>query len=132
MTVHRNPSGFRQVSSHCYLTEQPGEEYLANKKSWVTGEIITTWVKQLDKKMKIKNREISLVIDNCPAHLKIPGLQSIARSCHQTRHPKPSLWTRALSKTLKFTTGREFCCVTFLPSTGKTPRKFPSWMSFTC
>lgn len=27
---------------------------------------------------------------------------------------------------------RKFCCVTFLPSTGKTPRKFPSWMSFTC
>ncbi|XP_061188445.1 tigger transposable element-derived protein 4-like [Saccostrea echinata] len=51
-------------------------EYHANKKAWMTGDIFSTWVKQLDK-MKKKKRKIALVIDNCPAHPKIPGLQSI-------------------------------------------------------
>lgn len=62
-----NPRCFKNVSSFPL-------EYLANKKAWMTGEIFTTWVKQLDKKMK---RKIVLVIDNCPAHPQIPGLQSI-------------------------------------------------------
>lgn len=41
----------------------------------MTGEIFITWVKQLDKKRKKKKRKIALVIDNCSAHPKIPGLQ---------------------------------------------------------
>nr|XP_011440876.2 tigger transposable element-derived protein 4-like [Crassostrea gigas] len=44
---------------------------------WRTGEIFITWIKQLDKKMKRKKRKIALVINNCPAHPKILGLQSI-------------------------------------------------------
>ncbi|XP_062597709.1 tigger transposable element-derived protein 6-like [Saccostrea cucullata] len=52
-------------------------EYNTNKKAWMTVDIFSTWVKQLDKKMKRKKRKTALVIDNCPAHPKIPALQSI-------------------------------------------------------
>ncbi|XP_062582039.1 tigger transposable element-derived protein 4-like [Saccostrea cucullata] len=65
-----NPRCFKNVQSLPV-------KYNANKKAWMTGDIFTTWVKQLDKKMKKKKRKIALVIDNCPAHPKIPALQSI-------------------------------------------------------
>jgi hypothetical protein len=52
-------------------------EYHANKKAWMTSDIFCDWVKKLEKKMTKKKRKIALIIDNCPAHPKIPGLQAI-------------------------------------------------------
>ena len=65
-----NPRCFKNVKS---LPVQ----YHANTKAWITSEIFVSWVKELDKKMKKKNRKIALVVDNCPAHPQIPGLQSV-------------------------------------------------------
>ncbi|XP_061190462.1 tigger transposable element-derived protein 6-like [Saccostrea echinata] len=52
-------------------------EYHANKKALMTSDIFKEWVKKLEKKMRKKKRKIALIVDNCPAHPKIPGLQAI-------------------------------------------------------
>ena len=65
-----NPRCFKHVKSL-------PTEYDANKKAWMTSDIFKEWVKKLDKKMRKKQRKIALIIDNCPAHPKIPGLQAV-------------------------------------------------------
>ena len=65
-----NPRCFKHVKSL-------PTEYDANKKAWMTSDIFKEWVKKLDKKMRKKKRKIALIIDNCPAHPKIPGLQAV-------------------------------------------------------
>lgn len=69
-----NPRCFKQFKSL-------PTEYDANKKAWITSDIFKEWVKKLDKKMRKKKRKIALIIDNCPAHPKIPGLQAFDLVC---------------------------------------------------
>jgi hypothetical protein len=40
----------------------------------MTSEIFIDWLHKLDKKMK---KSIVMIVDNCPAHPLVPGLQSI-------------------------------------------------------
>ena len=42
--------------------------YRYNQNAWMTSEIWTNYVKQLNKTMTIENRRIILFVDNCPAH----------------------------------------------------------------
>ena len=51
--------------------------YDANKKAWMTGELFTKWVVKFDKKCQRQRRKVALIIDNCPAHPKIKGLQAV-------------------------------------------------------
>ncbi|KAG8226398.1 hypothetical protein J437_LFUL011936 [Ladona fulva] len=43
-------------------------DYSAHKKAWMTGDLFTAWLHELDKKMEAENRKILLFIDNCPSH----------------------------------------------------------------
>lgn len=42
-------------------------DYRANKKAWMTRELFTQWLLQLDDAMKKKGRKILLIVDNCSA-----------------------------------------------------------------
>ncbi|XP_049514014.1 tigger transposable element-derived protein 6-like [Dermacentor silvarum] len=44
-------------------------DYRANKKAWMTRELFTQWLLQLDDTMKKKDRKIILIVDNCSAHI---------------------------------------------------------------
>lgn len=44
-------------------------DYRANKKAWMTRELFTQWLLQLDDAMKKKGRKILLIVDNCSAHV---------------------------------------------------------------
>ncbi|KAK3924936.1 Tigger transposable element-derived protein 6 [Frankliniella fusca] len=57
----KQPRPFRTVRSlPCDYTSQP--------KAWMTGDIMISWLKKLDGKMRAQRRRILLFIDNCPAH----------------------------------------------------------------
>ena len=40
--------------------------YTSNKKAWMTSEIFTDWLRNLDQKLQKKKRKIAMVVDNCP------------------------------------------------------------------
>lgn len=45
-------------------------DYQSNKKAWMTGDIFTKWLLELDKKFGSQKRKVLLFIDNCTAHPK--------------------------------------------------------------
>ena len=51
--------------------------YRSQKKSWMDGDLLTEWVKELDGKYAAQDRKIALIVDNCPAHPKVVGLKAI-------------------------------------------------------
>ena len=51
--------------------------YRANKKAWMVGKIFEEWVRMLDKRMTLLQRNIALIIDNCAAHPNVDKLKSI-------------------------------------------------------
>ena len=52
-------------------------EYTNNKKAWMTGEIFTKWLLKLDKRFQREHRKVAMVVDNCPAHPHVKGLNAI-------------------------------------------------------
>ena len=51
--------------------------YTSNKKAWMTSEIFTDWLRNLDQKLQKKKRKIAMVVDNCPAHPHVRSLKNI-------------------------------------------------------
>ena len=51
--------------------------YRAQKKSWMDMDLFEEWVRETDKEFQKKERKIRLIIDNCPAHIDVPGLSNI-------------------------------------------------------
>ena len=51
--------------------------YQSNKKAWMTGAVFEGWVRKLDREMKKHKRNIVLIVDNCPAHPQLHGLQNV-------------------------------------------------------
>ena len=51
--------------------------YEANTSAWMTSAIIEEWLRKWDAKLTRHNRKIALFIDNCSAHPRVQGLQSI-------------------------------------------------------
>ena len=45
-------------------------KYTANSKAWLTSDIFIKWLKSVDKSMKLENRKIAMIVDNCSAHPK--------------------------------------------------------------
>ena len=43
----------------------------------MNSEIFTSWVKHLDRTMIAKGRKIALIVDNCPAHPYVEGLEAV-------------------------------------------------------
>ena len=52
-------------------------QYSHNKKAWMTSDIWTKWIRAFNNKMKYKNRNVALVIDNCPAHPHVKDLTNV-------------------------------------------------------
>ncbi len=44
-------------------------QYLANTKAWMTSPIYQQWLRDLDRRMRIANRHICLLVDNAPSHI---------------------------------------------------------------
>nr|XP_034336051.1 tigger transposable element-derived protein 4 [Crassostrea gigas] len=51
--------------------------YEANKKAWITSELFTAWLKQLDRRFQRQKRKVAMIVDNCPAHPKVKDLKAI-------------------------------------------------------
>lgn len=68
----KNPRCFRNVRSLPVL-------YKSNKKAWMTGEIFSSYMKDLDEKFLTQNRSVLFFADNCAAHSKelITSLRAI-------------------------------------------------------
>ncbi len=62
------------ASPRCFKGGKIPTEYKAQKKSWMTAAIFEQWVRRLDRTMTLKGRKIALLVDNCPSHCSIPGL----------------------------------------------------------
>ena len=43
----------------------------------MSSEIFTSCVKQVDRKMIAEGRKIALIVDNCPAHTHVEGLEAV-------------------------------------------------------
>ena len=52
-------------------------EYKSQKKSWMNSQIFEEWVRKLDRKFRADDRNITLIIDNCPAHPSISNLTNV-------------------------------------------------------
>ncbi|XP_064463461.1 tigger transposable element-derived protein 4-like [Ornithodoros turicata] len=51
--------------------------YAANSCAWTTQELFKQWLRKLDLEFKCAKRNVVLVIDNCPAHGCVEGLEAI-------------------------------------------------------
>ena len=51
--------------------------YRSQKKSWMDSTLFEEWVCELDVKFQKENRNIALIIDNCPAHPTIADLSNV-------------------------------------------------------
>ena len=51
--------------------------YQSNKKAWMTGAVFEGWVRKLDREIKKQKRNIVLIVDNCPAHPQLHGVQNV-------------------------------------------------------
>ena len=66
----KNPHCFKNVKHLPF-------EYKSQKKSWMNSEIFEEWVCKLDRKFRADDRNIALIIDNCPAHPSISNLTNV-------------------------------------------------------
>ena len=65
-----NPRCFKHIKSlPC--------KYANQAKSWMDSDIFTSWLKELDRKMIAEGRKITVIVDNCPAHPHVEGLQTV-------------------------------------------------------
>ena len=51
--------------------------YKNQRKSWMDGKSFEEWLRELDRKFAFEGRNVSFVIDNCPAHPHIDNLKAI-------------------------------------------------------
>ncbi|GFX83763.1 tigger transposable element-derived protein 6 [Trichonephila clavipes] len=52
-------------------------KYRSNKKAWMTTELFTEWLVQLNSDMKSEKRHILLILDNCIVHNNAPPLSNV-------------------------------------------------------
>lgn len=50
------------------VRNMPNVNYYANKKAWMTADFFEQEIKNWDRELQTKKRNILLIIDNCPAH----------------------------------------------------------------
>ncbi|XP_039953998.1 tigger transposable element-derived protein 6-like [Bactrocera tryoni] len=49
----------------------------SNKKAWMTREVMTQWLKEIDKKMELENRKVLLFLDNAASHPRDISLKNV-------------------------------------------------------
>lgn len=62
----QNPRSFKDYHKSNFRVT-----YEANKKAWMTGKIFETWLKRLNHKMRVHNRNILLFMDKCSSHPRL-------------------------------------------------------------
>ena len=71
--------------------------YRSQKKSWMDGHLFTKRLKEFDQKFAAQDRKIAFIVDNCPVHYIVDGLEAIELIFyHQTQRQKHSLWVKVL------------------------------------
>ena len=69
---------WKSKNPHCFKNVKHLPcEYKSPKKSWMNSDIFEEWVRKLDRKFRADDRNIALIIDNCPAHPSISNLTNI-------------------------------------------------------
>ena len=58
-----NPRCFKGFKHDLYC------DYRNNKKSWMTSLVFHDWLRDFDKKMRIANRHVLMLLDNAPSHI---------------------------------------------------------------
>ena len=51
--------------------------YRFHKKAWMDGTLFEEWLRELDRKFEMHGRKIVMIVDNCPAHPDVSGLNAI-------------------------------------------------------
>ena len=51
--------------------------YRAQAKSWMGSFLFEEWVKELDKRFVHEDGKVALIIDHCPAHTRIEGINAV-------------------------------------------------------
>ena len=52
--------------------------YKSNPKAWMTGSIFERWVWELEQEICAQKRKIVVILDNCPAHPRVPDLAHVS------------------------------------------------------
>ena len=60
---YENPRALKNINKN-----SPPVNYYWNKKSWMQVSIWNDYLKKLDSRMRVQNRNILLLIDNAPTH----------------------------------------------------------------
>lgn len=66
-------------------------EWVSNKKAWMTTEIMTSWLRKFDEKMKKENRNVVLFLDNAASHpkLQLQNVKIVFLPPNTTSHCQP-------------------------------------------
>ena len=71
----------KSKAPHCFKgVESLPVAYNASTSSWMTWNLFTNWLKDWDKELRIQQRNILLLLDNCTAHLPNVELTNIRLS----------------------------------------------------
>ena len=87
-----NPRCFKKIK-----TENFPVMYRNNPKAWMTGEIMTQWLRKLDKDMRKQVRKILLFLDNAPSHPHMELSNVLLCFSPQTPHQWHSQWIKESS-----------------------------------
>ena len=49
----------------------------SQKRAWMDGTLFEEWLHELDRKFKMQQRKVVMIVDNCPAHPEDSGLKAI-------------------------------------------------------
>ena len=75
-----------------------GIDYDFSKKAWMTTSIFTTWLNQLNNRMRFEHRRILMFVDNCAAHPDVQLSHAKLVFLPQTQPPSFSRSMQASSK----------------------------------
>ena len=68
-----------------------GVTWCANKKAWMTSAIFEQWLKEFDSKMRRRNRNVILLLDNAPCHpeISLSNVKLLFLPPNTTSHTQP-------------------------------------------
>lgn len=89
----------KSAHPRCFKKIKPEKlpvHYRNNKKAWMTSELMSEWLKMVDRQMKKQGRKILMFLDNAHSHPHL-NLENVKLDSSQpTQLPLSSLWTKAL------------------------------------
>ena len=67
----------KSVRPRAFRNQHVPIDYTSNCKAWMTSTIFEEHLRKIDQKMSAANRNIAMIVDNCPSHPHIQGLKSV-------------------------------------------------------